>query len=744
MRKELFLEGLGCAGCAAKIEKDVNALAGVTASINFMTKVLVLETYNAVTDSLLADVNKIIQKIEPDIVAQVIESGQRKRITDRGRTHFIDRITAAIKGTGGLIAGAILFVWVVLWSGGVFGQASDGWVLGCYLAAYGLIGGKILVRAWLSLVRGRFFNENMLMSIATIGAFAIQEYPEGVAVMLFYRIGEMLQDMAVNRSRRSIGTLMDIRPETAALFIDGELTEVTPEDVRVGDVILVKAGERIPLDGRIIDGGAALDVSALTGESLPRDVDVGDDVLAGSINTNGVLSIEVGKVFGESALSKILDLVENAGHKKASTEKFITKFAHYYTPLVVVAAVFLAIMPPLVLPGALWSDWIYRALLFLVVSCPCALVISIPLTFFAGIGAASRRGILVKGSHCLEGLIDVDKVVIDKTGTLTRGVFNVVGVETAKGFREEDVLRLAGYAEWFSNHPIALSIQRTCREKIEAGVLREIDPGVLTGYEEIAGYGVRVLLDGSPVLAGNTKLMDRFGVAFTPTQAVGSVVYVAKDDVFAGCVVVADEIKQDSLQAVGDLQRMGVSQIVMLTGDSLDVAEDVARKTGLDQVHAELLPHEKVEFVEGLRDSGKQAEAGQQAKPGKQAKAGQQAKAGEQVKRGRLIFVGDGVNDAPALAVSDIGFAMGGLGSDAAIEAADVVLMTDELSKVPEAIRIARKTNFIVIQNIAFALGVKLVVLAFGALGFADMWQAVFADVGVTLLAVLNALRANF
>lgn len=717
----MLLEGLGCAGCAAKIEKDVNAIAGVTASLNFMTKVLVLDVHGSVMpDSLLSDVKKIIRNAEPDIVTKVLAPGTGMRTPyrlekaeiggtegKRGFLRFLDweRTT--------LVFGIVLFALAVLMTGGLLGQLSGGWVVTCYLAAYVLIGGRIVARAGFNLVRGRFFDENMLMTIATIGAFAIQEYPEGVAVMLFYRVGEMFQNMAVNRSRRSIAALMDIRPERATLQKDGELVEVSPEDVCVGDVILVKAGERIPLDGRVLSGSAALDVSALTGESLPRDVDVGDDVLAGSINTNGVMSLEVGRVFGESALAKILNLVENAGHKKAAVENFITKFARYYTPLVVAAAAGLAVIPPLVLPGALWADWIYRALLFLVVSCPCALVISIPLTFFAGIGAASRRGILVKGSNCLEGLDSVDRVVFDKTGTLTMGVFSVVEVETAPTFDKETVLRLAAHAEWFSNHPIALSVQKACRDKIDAGIVDEVDVGALSDYEEFAGYGVRVLLSGSVILAGSAKLMERFDVAYSPAKSVGSVVYVAVDGIYAGCVVIADEIKKDSRRAVSKLRAAGISRVVMLTGDSQAVAEDVARKIGLEKYYADLLPQDKVALLEKMSGSGK------------------------------LIFVGDGVNDAPAMAVSDIGVAMGGLGSDAALEAADVVVMTDEPSKVAEAILIARKTRTIVLQNIAFALGVKAAILVLGALGVATMWQAVFADVGVTLLAVLNALRGN-
>jgi Cd2+/Zn2+-exporting ATPase len=580
-----------------------------------------------------------------------------------------------------------------------------------FLSSYFLIGGEVLWRALKNILKGRIFDENFLMSLATVGAFAIGEYPEAVAVMLFYQTGEAFQDYAVGRSRASISALMDIRPESANLKMGEIIRTVAPEEVAVGDLIVVKPGEKIPLDGTVVEGASSLDTSALTGEALPRDVESGSETLSGSINKNGLLVIRVTKLFGESTVSKILDLVQNAGSKKSVTEKFITKFSRYYTPAVVCMALALALLPPLAIPGAPFSTWIYRALVFLVVSCPCALVISVPLSFFAGIGAASRQGILVKGSNYLDALGKVDTVVFDKTGTLSKGIFKVTKIESRPPFTEDEALMYAAYAESISNHPIALSIQKAYG--------KAADPLRIGRAQEIAGQGIKVQIDGRTVLAGNDRLMTREGIAGRDTQKVrtpGTVVHVAVDGSLAGSIVISDEIKPDSKAAVRGLKAMGVRTVAMLSGDSRVSAEAVGREAGVDQVYAELLPQDKVGYLEKL--------------------------AGEKAGGGKLVFVGDGINDAPSLARSDIGVAMGGAGSDAAIEAADVVLMTDEPSKLVRAMEIARKTRGIVIQNIVFALGVKAVILTLGALGIAGMWAAIFGDVGVALIAILNAMRA--
>jgi Cd2+/Zn2+-exporting ATPase len=581
--------------------------------------------------------------------------------------------------------------------------------LAVFLASYVLVGGEVVLRALKNITRGQIFDENFLMALATVGAFAIGEYPEAAAVMLFYQIGEAFQDYAVGRSRRSISALMDIRPDYANLRGPDGTRRVSPEAVKVGDYIIVKPGEKIPLDGFVAEGRSALDTSALTGESLPRDVEPGSEVLSGSINKSGLLTIRVSKEFGESTVSKILQLVQSAGSGKAPVEKFITKFARYYTPAVVFAALALAVIPPLLIPGARFSEWLGRALVFLVVSCPCALVISIPLSFFGGIGGASRNGILVKGSNFLEALNNVDTVVFDKTGTLTRGVFSVTEIAPAGGLSRDELLRYAALAESNSSHPIAVSIQKAWGQSLP--------PGSVAGCEEIAGQGLRVTAEGKTVLAGNSALLENADIPFAKADAPGTVVYLAVDGVFAGHIVIADEIKPDSARAVAELKAMGVKNIVMLTGDGKAVAEKTGAEIGVDRVCAELLPHQKVEKLEELEK--------------------------ERSGKGRLVFVGDGINDAPVLARADVGIAMGGVGSDAAIEAADVVLMTDEPSKIAAAIRIAKNTRSIVWQNILFALGVKAVILVLGAMGIATMWEAVFGDVGVAVIAILNAMRAQ-
>ncbi|UHR02770.1 cadmium-translocating P-type ATPase [Peptoniphilus sp. GNH] len=576
-----------------------------------------------------------------------------------------------------------------------------------FIISYIIVGGDVVKRAVKNIFKGQVFDENFLMSIATIGAFFIGEYPEGVAVMLFYQVGELFQSYAVGKSRKSIASLMDIRPDYANVKKGDELVKVDPDEVQIGDIIVIKAGEKIPLDGKVIEGSSMIDTSALTGESVPREVEVGSDILSGSININGVITAEVTKEFGESTVSKILDLVENASSKKSNSEQFITKFARYYTPVVVIIAVFLAIIPPLVIDGATFSDWIYRALAFLVVSCPCALVISIPLSFFGGIGGASKKGVLVKGSNYLEALAETEIVVFDKTGTLTKGVFNVQEIHP-EGVSKEELLELTAHAESYSNHPISLSLKRAYS--------KEIDNGRISDVEEISGHGVIATVDGKKVMAGNIKLMKMMDIPYFKGELIGTVVHVAVNNKYIGYIVIADEVKEDSAQAIKELKAANIKQTVMLTGDNKSIGSKVAKELGLDKVYAELLPADKVEKLEELFS--------------------------QKSKKGKLAFVGDGINDAPVLTRADIGIAMGGLGSDAAIEAADVVIMTDEPSKIATAMKISKKTLKIAHQNIVFAIVIKIIVLILSAFGIATMWAAIFADVGVTIIAVLNAFRA--
>jgi Cd2+/Zn2+-exporting ATPase len=576
-----------------------------------------------------------------------------------------------------------------------------------FIISYIIVGGDVVKRAVKNIFKGQVFDENFLMSIATIGAFFIGEYPEGVAVMLFYQVGELFQSYAVGKSRKSIASLMDIRPDYANVKKGDELVKVDPDEVQIGDIIVIKAGEKIPLDGKVIEGSSMIDTSALTGESVPREVEVGSDILSGCININGVITAEVTKEFGESTVSKILDLVENASSKKSNSEQFITKFARYYTPVVVIIAVFLAIIPPLVIDGATFSDWIYRALAFLVVSCPCALVISIPLSFFGGIGGASKKGILVKGSNYLEALAQTEIVVFDKTGTLTKGVFNVQEIHP-EGVSKEELLELTAYVESYSNHPISLSLKRAYG--------KEIDNGRISDVEEISGHGVIATVDGKKVMAGNIKLMKMMDIPYFKGELIGTAVHVAVNNKYIGYIVIADEVKEDSAQAIKELKAANIKQTVMLTGDNKSVGSKVAKELGLDKVYAELLPADKVEKLEELFS--------------------------QKSKKGKLAFVGDGINDAPVLARADIGIAMGGLGSDAAIEAADIVIMTDEPSKIATAMKISKKTLKIAHQNIVFAIGIKIIVLILSAFGITTMWAAIFADVGVTIIAVLNAFRA--
>lgn len=583
-----------------------------------------------------------------------------------------------------------------------------------FLAAYAIIGGDVVKNAVKNIGHGQIFDENFLMVIATVGAFFVGDYPEAVAVMLFYQVGECFQSYAVNKSRKSIAALMDIRPDYANVLRDGEEKEVDPEEVAIGETIVIKPGERIPLDGMVLTGSSALDTMALTGESLPRDVETGDEVISGCINLSGVLEVKVNKEFGQSTVAKILDLVENASSKKAESENFITKFAKYYTPIVVFCALALAVIPPLILSGG-WSMWIYRALTFLVISCPCALVISIPLSFFGGLGGSSKAGILIKGSNYLEALADAEIVVMDKTGTLTKGNFAVTKILTEEGVSKEELLELAAYAESYSTHPISQSLTKAYQDTGK-GLSKER----LGTVEEIAGHGVKAVIDGSTVLAGNEKLMKKeqvsIGAKRQEEARAGTLVHVAKDGRYLGAAVIADEIKTDAKEAVAGMKAMGIKQIVMLTGDRKEAAEHVAEQLGITTVYAGLLPGDKVDRVEELF--------------------------GQKSEKGKLIFVGDGINDAPVLARADIGIAMGGLGSDAAIEAADIVIMTDEPSKIAKAMKISGRTLRIVKENIVFAIGIKVLVLLLAAFGMANMWAAVFADVGVAVIAILNAMRA--
>lgn len=575
-----------------------------------------------------------------------------------------------------------------------------------YIISYVIVGLDIVLKAIRNIFRGKVFDENFLMTIATLGAFGIGEFPEAVAVMLFYQIGELFQSYAVNKSRNSITDLMNIRPDFANLKRNDVISKVMPEEVEIGEIIVVKPGEKVPLDGVIKGGKSMLDMSALTGESIPKEVVIGDEVLSGSINQNGLLEIEVTKKFEESTVSKILDLVENASSKKSKSEKFITKFAQYYTPAVVIIAVILAIIPPFVLNNGEFIDWLYRALTFLVVSCPCALVISIPLGFFGGIGGASKMGILVKGSNYLEALARTEIVVFDKTGTLTQGVFEVQKVESI-GISKEELLKFVVSAESFSNHPISISVKKAYGKEVNNN---------LTSYtEELSGRGIYAIVDGKDVLVGNDKLMNEKGIQIDEYEEIGTVLYVAIENKFTGYIVISDKIKKDSEIAIKKLKENNIKKTVMLTGDKKEVGEAVAKKLGIDEVYSELLPDGKVKKVEQLIS--------------------------EKNLSGKLVFVGDGINDAPVLALADIGIAMGGLGSDAAIEAADVVIMTDEPSKVESAIKISKKTMKIVKENIIFAIAVKVGVLILSALGLSTMWEAVFADVGVSVIAILNSLR---
>jgi len=696
--KELTLVGLNCASCAVKIEEKVLNIAGVRhAAVDFVNGKLIIEAGSSQEmKGIIEEAKRVVQSIEPGVKAVEETPGKSTKGHGRDESKVLNR-QEIIKLSFG--AGLFFIGLLFRFTGPV--------EFALYLTSYIFVGGSVLLQSIRNIGRGRIFDENFLMSLATIGAFSIGEFPEGVAVMLFYQIGEFFQESAIKRSRKSIRELMDIRPDFAYLKRENGLDKVSPEEVKIGDVIVIKPGEKLPLDGKIIEGAASLDTSALTGESLLREVGTGDDVMAGFVNKSGVLTVEVTKEFGESTVSRILDLVQNASSKKAPTENFITRFAKYYTPAVVIIAASLALLPPLIIPEAVFSDWIYRALVFLVISCPCALVISIPLGFFGGIGGASRNGILIKGSNYLEALNNVETVVFDKTGTLTKGVFKVTGIKATCGYNEKELLEYAAYAESYSNHPIAQSIMGEYGKTIDQSRIRH--------YEEVTGLGIKAGVFGKVVLAGSEKLLENEGITFEAVKESGTIVYISVDGKYAGYITISDEIKEDAVKAIKELKAMGIRKLVMLTGDRKAVGQKVGELLGLDEVHAELLPDQKVDKLEEL-GSGK-------------------------APKGKLIFVGDGINDAPVLARADIGVAMGGLGSDAAIEAADVVIMTDEPSKIPQAIRIAKRTKIIIWQNIWFSFAVKLLILALGAGGLATMWEAVFADVGVALIAVINAMR---
>ncbi|MFX0548355.1 heavy metal translocating P-type ATPase [Hathewaya histolytica] len=698
-KMSLILEGLHCANCAAKIESKVNNLEAVKeASFNFSNSTLNIEFEKFISrDELFNSVKNIVDSTEPGVKVKYKNTSTKTTTKQKlDKSYIVDKNTLIR-----LSLGTILFIIGLIMKFDFYPK------LAIFLVSYILIGKNVLLKALSNIKKGDVFDENFLMTIATIGAFAIKDFPEAVAVMLFYEVGETFQDIAVNRSRNSIADLMDIRPDKANLKIGDSIEEVSPEDVSIGDIIVIKPYEKVPLDGFILDGDSSIDTSALTGESLPRDVKKGDEILSGFINKNGVLTLKVTKDFSESTVSKILDLVENAGSKKAETEKFITKFARIYTPLVVMAAIALAFIPPMIIKDSNLLDWVQRALSFLVVSCPCALVISVPLGFFGGIGAASKSGVLVKGSNYLEALNDLETVVFDKTGTLTKGVFEVNNLYPAKGIKEEDLLKYAALCEAYSSHPIGTSIIKAYGKEVEKDKLKN--------YEEIPGHGIKTEFDGKTILTGNSKLMNKFGVNFIPSKDIGTSVYVAVDNNFFGSITISDKIKEDAKDAISMLKSYDIKNLVMLTGDNKSTAENVANALGITEVHAELLPGDKVSIFENIM-----------------AKKSPKAK---------VAFIGDGINDAPVLARADVGFAMGGLGSDAAIEAADVVIMTDEPSKISNSIKIAKFTRKIVTENIYFALGVKLIVLLLIALGLATMWAAVFADVGVALLAVMNSMR---
>ena len=685
--KSYRLEGLDCANCAMKIEKGVQKINGVKeATVNFTSGKLTIDAEEDHLATIEQETKKVVKELEPDVKVTEIDKEKVSEHGNEKERNTLFRILFSLAG----IALLLLF------------DFNEPIRLIGYLLIYLLIGYDVVKKAVMNIVKGQIFDENFLMSVATIGAMLIGEYPEAVAVMLFYQIGEYFQGLAVNHSRKSIRELMAIRPETAHIQTAEGLMTVNPEDVQIGQYVLVKPGERVPLDGTIIEGESLVDTSALTGESVPKSVYVGETVLSGFINKNKPFLVQVEKSYENSTISKLLELVENASSKKAPAENFITKFARYYTPVVVGLAVLLAVLPPLVVSGAAFSEWIYRALTFLVISCPCALVISVPLSFFGGIGGASKIGVLVKGSNYLELLAQTETVVFDKTGTLTKGDFSIQTIDTK--IDPKKFMQYIASAEQFSTHPIAQSVLE--------GYAGPLLP--TTNIQEFAGEGILAEVDGKQVLAGNHKLMERFEISFPLSQEIGTLLYLAIDQSYSGYLVIADTLKEDAVDALVQLKQAGVKNTVMLTGDSKKIADHIGKQVGVDKIYSELLPEDKVQRLEEILQRNNK----------------------------KTAFVGDGINDAPVLARADVGIAMGGLGSDAAIEAADVVIMNDQPSKIAEAIHLAKKTLKIVKQNIVFAIGIKILVLALGAFGFASMGDAVFADVGVTVLAVLNAMRS--
>ena len=699
MKKELMLNGLTCAHCASVIDEKVKHIDGVkNSNLNFTNKKLSVEIDCDNEEKIIKNIIDIINDTEPGLDIQI--EGQREIKEDKTQKSIKNNEKLNLLK---IIAGAIVFIFAFYQE--IAGRENK-YSLLIFLVAYLLVGSDVLYKALRNITKGRIFDENFLMSVATIGAIAIGELSEAVGVMLFYKIGEYLQELAVGKSRKSISELMQIRPDMANLKLGNTIKVVNPEDVNIGDYIIVKPGEKVPLDGVVIEGSSMMDTSALTGESVLRTVKKGDNLLSGFINKNALLTVQVTKDFSESTASKILDMVENASSKKSNTENFISVFSRYYTPIVVGLALLIAILPPIFMQGATFSEWIHRGLIFLVVSCPCALVLSIPLSYFSGIGVASKQGVLIKGSNYLEALRYVDTVVFDKTGTLTEGVFDVVKVKPIN-ISEDELIKFASIAEVNSNHPIAKSILNYYNKEIDLNKMEE--------YEEIAAHGIRVKYENNIILAGNEKLMASNNIKIEKSTDVGTVVYIAINNEFKGYIVIADKIKTDSEEAIRLIKEQGIKETVMLTGDNKEVANFVAKKLKLDKVFSNLLPNEKVEKIEELYKN--------------------------RIEKEKIAFVGDGINDAPVLARVDVGIAMGGLGSDAAIEAADVVIMTDEPSKVAQGIKISKKTYKIVWQNIIFALGIKIIVMVLGATGIASMWDAVFADVGVALIAVLNAMR---
>ena len=727
MEIKLVLSGLNCANCANKIETKVNKINGIeNASLNFSTTVLTVKiNKEEEKNNIVNEIKSIVKKLEPHV--KVIEKTDNKDIKvnksectsscctnshehesnneeHHGHTHEFKENNGFLgyaKDNLLLIIGTIVYIIALAY------KSNDN-LLSFILfgVSYLIIGGEVILNAIKNIIRGEIFDENFLMSIATIGAFFIGEYPEAVAVMLFYQIGEVFQGYAVNKSRKSISSLMNIRADHANVLRDDKEIRVSPEDVSIGEFIIIKPGERVPLDGTVLEGTSFIDTSALTGESVPREVTTGNEILSGSINNNGVLKVKVDKEYGESTVARILELVENASNKKAPTEKFITKFAKVYTPIVVAIAVLVAIIPPIIIKDATFSEWIYKALSILVVSCPCALVVSIPLGFFSGIGAASKKGILVKGGNYLEALRDSEIVVFDKTGTLTKGIFEVTEINSINMSKEE-LLEITAMGESLSNHPIAMSIANAYGKEVNKDEIKD--------YKEISGHGIEVTIRENEVLLGNSKLMKSNNIDYNDIDSIGTIVHVAINGEYKGNIVISDEIKENVKEALTELKEVGIKKTIMLTGDNKNVADKVAMDIGIDEVYSELLPGDKVSKIEEILN--------------------------KKTSKGKVLFVGDGINDAPVLARADIGVAMGGIGSDAAIEAADVVLMKDKIEEISEAIRVSRRTNMILWQNIIFSLGVKIIVMLLVILGLTNMWAAVFADVGVTLIAVLNSMR---